>query len=152
MKQKLHTILLQVYKRLPVPLRFLISYLHSDKFVVGITAIIKHGDEILLTKNSYQYSWALPGGFLTRGESFQESVIREIDEEMGIKVLIERVIEVNTIKTRPIVDVFILCHYQSGTIKPDLVEIEKARFFPLDKLPKRILPIHRKYIEKYKMV
>lgn len=148
----LHHLLLQIYKRLPVWARFKISYLHSDKFVVGVTALIKKRDSILLTKNSYQYMWTLPGGFLTRGESLQDSVSREILEELGIKIIIERVIEVTSIKTKPVIDVFILCHYQSGEIKPDLVEVEKAKFFALNKLPKNIYSKHKKYIEKYKMI
>jgi len=114
--------------------------------------MIKKGDEILLTRNSYQYVWTLPGGFLTKGESFNKAVEREIKEELGLKVIIERVLEVKSIKKRPVIDVFLLCHYKGGEISPDLVEVEKAKFFPVDQLPKNTFIQHQKLIKKYKMI
>ena len=51
-------------------------------------AFIVNGDEILLLKRvSFPFIglWALPGGKLEEGETIQQSIVREIMEETGIK-------------------------------------------------------------------
>ena len=41
---------------------------------------------VLLVKRKDNQMWALPGGFLTKGESLNECAIRELKEETGIEV------------------------------------------------------------------
>lgn len=59
--------------------------------LVGIGVIIKKGNKILLLKRSQRVShgrgeWALPGGWLELGETFEEATIREVKEEAGLKI------------------------------------------------------------------
>lgn len=125
----------QIYKVLPVSIRWGISYLFSTKFLVGIKAVVIRKGEILLLKNTYQYYWSLPGGYLNSGESLKKSIEREIKEEIGINVKMERIIKIETRAKKPLVDIVVLCKYISGKIIVDNQEVEEAAFFKINELP-----------------
>lgn len=63
---------------------------HPTAPVVGVGAIVRHGDTILLVErgtppNARQ--WAIPGGKLKLGETLQQGAEREILEETGITII-----------------------------------------------------------------
>ena len=63
---------IQVYKN-PVP---------------TVDIIIEIGDKIVLIERKNPPSgWALPGGFVDYGESFETAALREAEEETGLKVI-----------------------------------------------------------------
>ncbi len=133
-------ILYKIYKVLPVWLRWIISYIISEKFIVGISAFVTKNKQILLLNNTYQYYWALPGGYLKRDESFKESIERELKEETGLTVSMERVLKIKNVPHKPVIDVLVLCNVIKGEIKVDGKEVKEARFFDLDKLPLEDMP------------
>jgi ADP-ribose pyrophosphatase YjhB (NUDIX family) len=47
---------------------------------------------ILLQRRSDSGSWALPGGAMDIGETFAQSAIREVKEETGFDVCVDRII------------------------------------------------------------
>lgn len=47
----------------------------------------------------YQHSWALPGGFVEKGESTDESCIRETFEETGVTVTSQQIEQLHTFST-----------------------------------------------------
>lgn len=53
--------------------------------------IIKDGNRILFQKKINDKYWALPGGKISVGETGEGAIIREIDEELGIKSKVYRV-------------------------------------------------------------
>jgi len=54
---------------------------------LGVTAIVTNETgEILLVRHSYRKGWFLPGGGVQRGESIEQSLARELYEEVGIKI------------------------------------------------------------------
>ncbi|WIA34473.1 hypothetical protein OEZ86_012804 [Tetradesmus obliquus] len=56
---------------------------------VGIGVIVRRGDQILLGQRHGSLGegeWALPGGHLEHGESFQQCAAREVLEETGITI------------------------------------------------------------------
>ena len=66
---------------------------HCDKSirprnpVPTVDIIIEIGHRIVLIKRKYPpHGWALPGGFVDYGESFEEAAEREAQEETGIAV------------------------------------------------------------------
>lgn len=142
----------KIFKILPIWLRWFIVYIVSHKFLVGVTAFVVKKNQILLLKNTYQYYWALPGGYLKKDESFQESIEREILEETGLKVKMDRILKVKTVQNKPVLNIILICHVMKGILKVDQKEVQEARFFDLNNLPDLdSMPIfQRDYIELFK--
>ena len=60
------------------------------KIVFVSSCILLKKKKILITKRPtgkpFPHYWEFPGGKLERGESFYDAIIRELEEELGIKV------------------------------------------------------------------
>ncbi len=70
----------------------------SDSPVLAVDAVIQleDGNIIFIQRQNppFQGQWALPGGQVEVGESVEEAIIREVKEETGLKVKIDRLIGV----------------------------------------------------------
>ncbi len=65
----------------------------ANSLVVGSSAVVVDDEgRILLQRRSDSGNWALPGGAMDIGETFAQSVIREVKEETGFDVRIERIV------------------------------------------------------------
>jgi len=52
-----------------------------------VDIIIEIGEKIvLIERKNPPYGWALPGGFVDYGESYETAALREAEEETGLKV------------------------------------------------------------------
>lgn len=131
--------LYKIYKFLPIRLRWAIAYLITDKYLVGVTAFVIKNKKILLLKNTYQYYWSLPGGYLNKNESFKEGIERELKEELGISVIMEKIIDIKNLHQKSIIDVVVLCKFKSGAININKNEVEDACFFNIFKLPQNTI-------------
>jgi ADP-ribose pyrophosphatase YjhB (NUDIX family) len=62
---------------------------------VGVNAIIKNDrGEILLERRMDDKCWGIPGGWAEVGLTVEENVIKEMKEEAGVDVSIERILDV----------------------------------------------------------
>ncbi len=82
--------LLRIWRQLPRPLKQLYLRVRYGGFAVGVAALIRdeHG-RILLVHRTYSRDepWAMPGGWLERGDNAMESALeRELYEETGLRV------------------------------------------------------------------
>lgn len=65
----------------------------ANSLVVGSSAVVVDGEgRILLQRRSDSGNWALPGGKMDIGETFAESAVREVKEETGFDVRIDRIV------------------------------------------------------------
>ena len=56
---------------------------------VGVGAVVLDGDRVLLARRGRAPSagkWSIPGGLVDLGERLEDAVIREVEEESGLRV------------------------------------------------------------------
>jgi NAD+ diphosphatase len=123
-------------------------YYHSSAAIAG--AIIEYQDRIILTRRAFEPhkdALSLPGGFVDYGESLEDALVREIQEELNISVtppmyfcsggeqyksrdviyfcttafFIVKVYDISPITARDDVDTFLL-------IAPSDIDLEKLAF------------------------
>jgi 8-oxo-dGTP diphosphatase len=102
----------------------------DTKLFVATKAFIKHKDKILILRESSKYQdgtnsgkFDVPGGRIEIGQSFDQSLLREIQEETGLEVKIDKPFYVG--EWRPvvrdeqwqIVGIFFQCHSDSSEVK-----------------------------------
>lgn len=70
----------------------------QNQFLIGVTGIIfNEKNEILLFKHVYRsHAWSLPGGYLKSGEHPREALEREIKEESGLVVSVDKSLKTRT--------------------------------------------------------
>jgi ADP-ribose pyrophosphatase YjhB (NUDIX family) len=65
--------------------------------LIGVGALIHRGDEIVVVKRENEPAkglWSIPGGLLELGERVYDGVKREVMEETGLDVDIDRLLDV----------------------------------------------------------
>jgi 8-oxo-dGTP diphosphatase len=72
----------------------------EDQFWVGVHGVIARGGKLLVLKRapSMSYkpgSWDLPGGHLAIGESFEECLAREVEEETALTIANPRLLGIH---------------------------------------------------------
>lgn len=51
---------------------------------VAARVLVVNGNKVLLVKEADDDWWALPGGGIDHGESIESTVVREVEEELGV--------------------------------------------------------------------
>ncbi len=92
----------------------------NAKFAAGVTAIVRNDrGEVLLLEHAFRkrYPWALPGGWMERGEQPEAAIVREVQEETGLTVSIEHLLTARTFGL-PRLDVVYVCRVTGGHLRP----------------------------------
>ena len=106
----------------------------EQKIKVGVGAVIVNDEgKILLQKRalgvkSHAGMWDSPGGGVEFGETFAETIRREVREEHGVEVEIGEILgiveEIDQVSGRHVVAPAFLCRITAGT--PQILEPEKC--------------------------
>ncbi|WP_313154885.1 NUDIX hydrolase [Lacrimispora sp.] len=103
-------------------------------------AAIFKDNRILLVKEA-DGKWSLPGGWVDVNLSVKENIIKEVMEEAGLDVKVEKVIAVQDrekhnlpIYAYKVCKIFIQCTVLSGSFKANN-ETTDSRYFSLEELP-----------------
>ena len=103
-----------------------------------VAAIIEKDNHFLIVKRNRKkhlgLKWEFPGGKVQENETFEEALIREIKEELNIKISLQDKIAEEKYKDEKIDIVlhYFLCTQEDGTIElnehEDLAWVEKKDF------------------------
>src|SRR6185437_6714582 len=121
--------------------------LHA-RFGVGVTGIVRAQDgRVLLLRHRLwpaEGQWGFPSGFAQRGETFQDTVVREVREETGLTVRVGRLLELRS-GFRYRVEVYYEAALVGSTdgLVLDGREVLEARLFTVDALPAGMPRLHR---------
>jgi 8-oxo-dGTP diphosphatase len=141
--------LLNIWREFPFGLQLFITGIVRPRYRVAVAAIIfdDHG-RILLCEHTYRkfHPWGLPGGGLEYGERPEDGVRREVWEETGLEVQVEKLLSAESAPNNRHVSLIYLCKIAGGAFKPN-VEISQTGFFSLDELP-HLLSSEQELIER----
>ncbi len=108
---------------------------------VACRAAVIQDNKILLVRETSDGKWCMPGGWVETDKSVGENLVKEVWEEAGMRVEVERVVAVQEHRKHAsspnaigICNVFALCRYVSGEFVPNL-ETDACGFFAMDELP-----------------
>jgi ADP-ribose pyrophosphatase YjhB (NUDIX family) len=111
---------------------------------VRATAVLIEGGRILLVQQRVddRRSWSLPGGTLESSETLGDCLVREVREETGLDVTLDRLLYVcdRLDAARQVVHVTFAVHRIGGQVRvgkepePDAQPIQDVRFVPFGDL------------------
>ena len=107
--------------------------------VAGI--VVNDAGEVLVIRRRDNGHWEPPGGVLEMTETFEDGVRREVLEETGISVHVERLTGVYKNMQRGIVALVFRCAPLEGTGHPT-AEVTEIRWMPLDEVCKAMSPAY----------
>ncbi|MEZ5180312.1 MAG: NUDIX hydrolase [Acidimicrobiales bacterium] len=140
MRDRLHLLLLRLYRRLPRWGRRRVVRTLAPSFTVGAMCFIERDDgRLLLVRHVYRSRWGVPGGLLQRREDAAVGAKREVREEVGlaIELLGEPRVVVDAEPQR--VDLVYRARPAAGAdpdaVAPGSPEILEVAWFPREALP-----------------
>ena len=113
-------------------------------------AIIDDKDRVLLGRRADRNTWGFPGGVMELGETLIEAAKREIWEETGLEVEVEKLIGMysgyhdtfpNGDTAQPVTALF-LCKIKSGMLIADNTETLELNFFGKNEMPQMVNQQH----------
>ncbi len=135
-----------VWRAIGGAVQWRLLWLSQATFMVGVVGVIRDDDgRVLLLKHRFWpegRQWGLPTGYAKRGETFEDTVVREVMEETGLKVRVNRLVRVES-GFRLRVEVAYEGELLGGTLALDATEILEAGWFPAEALPGELMPGHR---------
>lgn len=129
------------------------GYLAYPKLAPAIMALVKKDNKILLARGSHfpEKFYSVIAGFVDPGETLEQCVIREVFEEVGIRVKNIRYFGSQPWPFSFSLMIAFTCDWQEGEIKIDPLELTDATWFGPDNLPQLPPPlsISRMLIDSY---
>lgn len=121
----------------------LVSPRLERRALLVVQAVVRSEAGVLLTVRSDLRGWELPGGNLHPGEAELEALAREVEEETGVRIEVERRVgdyvrsgflphRARVFAARPV----------GGAPRPSS-ETPRVRWFPPDRIPSTLFPWYR---------
>jgi NAD+ diphosphatase len=126
--------------------------LHYPRIAPAIMALIRRGPEFLLARSPHfpPGMYSALAGFSEPGETLEQTLVREVREEVGIEVANIRYFASQPWPFPHSLMIAFHCDHAGGEITPDPAEIEAADWFALDRLPQALpspISISRRLID-----
>jgi ADP-ribose pyrophosphatase YjhB (NUDIX family) len=112
-----------------------------------VQAVVRGEGGVLLSERRELRGWELPGGAVRPGEADEDALRREVLEETGLEIAIERLVgEYERSGFRAHVARVYACRAVGGALRPSR-EAPRHRWFPVDALPETLFPWFRSPLE-----
>ena len=113
----------------------------TPKHSVSVAGVVVDAqDRVLVIRRQDNGHWEAPGGVLELDESFEEGVRREVFEETGVHVEVERLTGVYKNVTRGIVALVFRCHATGSLIGHATDEASAVRWMTTDEVRREMSP------------
>lgn len=113
------------------------GFVHCANPRVAVVLYLADRDRILLVKRGMapeKGRWALAAGFVDQGERPEAAAMREMREETGLEVRIERLLDLGFDETSQAIILTYEARMVGGILAAD-DDVEEARWFTRDELP-----------------
>lgn len=121
--------------------------MNKPTMIEGACAVVLDAEgRVLLVKREDFRVWVLPGGRLEPGETPEEGAMREVEEETGYRIAIDRYVGSYTIPDGPLGPQRSHCfvgHVIGGHAIERGPETAAVGWFPPDRLPRRLVGSNR---------
>lgn len=117
--------------------------LHYPRIAPVVMAMVRRGDHILLARSPRfpQGTFSALAGFVEAGEGLEQSLAREVREEVGLEIANPRYFSSQSWPFPHSLMIAFNCDHAGGEIKVDPAEIAEAHWFSVDDLPNLPNPI-----------
>src|SRR5919204_3295552 len=127
----------------------LMPVLRQDRPPTVPQAIVLQGQQVLLVKRDNPRFWELPGGGMAPGESAEETVVREVQEETGVRVeIVELLGWYERTGFRAHRAPVYVCRPYNSQPPPQDDDTVQVQYFPLHALPRGLCPWYRVILER----
>lgn len=112
------------------------------------TVVLRDGGrDVLLHLRGDIHLWSLPGGGVEPDEDWEAAAVREVMEETGYEVTLDRLVgEYHRPQIGDTKRLFV-GHVTGGEPRLSPPESIKVTWFPVDRLPFNRLPLHKEYVK-----
>lgn len=126
----------------------------------GSTVILMKENQVLLQKRD-DGDWGLPGGLMERGESFEETAVREVLEETGLTIEKENLNRMDVFSGKDyyvvapngdpfyVVSALFYTNVFTGELVIDNEETLDLKYYPLKQLPEKLKGSHQHFLKLF---
>ncbi|MFN3975333.1 MAG: NUDIX domain-containing protein [Dehalococcoidia bacterium] len=122
----------------------------QDPKLVAV-ALVERGGGILFVRRKMEPGaglWALPGGYVDRGEPVEEAARREVKEEAGLEIEVGPLLGLYSEAGNPVVLAVYIAHETGGELAPG-PEVDALGFFPPHALPVLAFPRDERVVQDW---
>ncbi len=77
------------------------SFVHWGNYSIGVGALVVRDDKVLLVRRAIEPGkgkWTNPGGYIEQLEPIEDTIVREVYEESGIRAKVQEIIAVRDLR------------------------------------------------------
>lgn len=131
----------------------LIIRVFQARYSVGVVGVLVNPEnKILLVEHVFHAvnPWGLPGGWMGNREHPEEALQRELQEELGIEVIIKSILAISNKFRGNHIDIAYLCKTE-GTVNHLSSELLGYQWVSLDNLPADMHEFHKLALETFRL-
>ncbi len=113
---------------------------YNTGYSVGVGGAVVADGQLLLVRRASRRgrgNWQIPGGFVEQNETMELAVLREVEEEAGVKTTVQGVLGIRNRHDEEggnSIYVVMLLSPSSGEPNPDMKEVDRAEYFSLPEI------------------